>query len=290
MNILLVEDNPGDARLIMEFLTDNDDGTFNFTIVNKLGEALGMIQERDFDVILLDLSLPDSLGLDTFYRMKLTAGNIPVVILTGHGDENLARKAVREGAQDYIAKDELSSKVLTRAVSYAIERQRTLMELQNMSFSDELTGLHNRRGFMLLAEEQLEIAKRQGKMLAVFFIDLDGMKTINDTFGHDEGDRALEDVASVIKEAFRKSDTKARLGGDEFAVCAQTAGENDGQLLKERILSDIDSVNNERKYELAVSVGICYYSSDAHRSISDMLNCADEQMYNEKKSKKKERK
>jgi len=125
VRILLVEDNRGDARLIQEMLEEADAGEFNLICAESLSEALKCFDETSVDVILLDLSLPDSHGLDTFIKINNCVPAIPVVVLSGFGDEAFAVEAVRRGAQDYLVKGQTDSSLLVRALRYAVERQRT---------------------------------------------------------------------------------------------------------------------------------------------------------------------
>ena len=124
INILLVEDNPGDARLIQFTLAEGDPGRFELTHVSALSEALEYLAESDVDVVLLDLSLPDSHGLDTFVKAHMQAPGVPFVVLTGLADETVAASALREGAQDYLVKGQLDCNLLVRSMRYAIERMR----------------------------------------------------------------------------------------------------------------------------------------------------------------------
>jgi diguanylate cyclase (GGDEF)-like protein len=98
-------------------------------------------------------------------------------------------------------------------VRYAIERQRVKVEVFNLSLTDDLTGLHNRRGFLTLAQHQVKVAYRTGKPFLLAFLDLDGLKQINDTFGHQEGNRALVETANILRDSFRQCDILARIGG-----------------------------------------------------------------------------
>ena len=127
--VLLVEDNPGDTRLIRELLAQVQDGCFSLECVDRLSPALERIEEGGIDLVLLDLALPDSQGLDTFYRVKAQEPRIPIVLLTGTSDEELSVRAVREGAQDYLVKGQVDGNLLVRSLSYAIERNRVESEL-----------------------------------------------------------------------------------------------------------------------------------------------------------------
>ncbi len=124
ITILLVEDNPGDARLVREALAEAGATEFKLAYAERLADAIQRLRTEHFDVILLDLSLPDGHGLDTFTQAHSRARGVPIVVLTGLGDETMAIKAVRQGAQDYLVKGEVDGSRLVRALRYAIERHR----------------------------------------------------------------------------------------------------------------------------------------------------------------------
>ncbi len=122
--ILLVEDNPGDVRLIQEMLSAEPSFSFDLTTAGRLDEALGRLKKGSLDAVLLDLALPDSRGLETFSRLHGEAPEIPVVVLTGTDDTELALRALKEGAQDYLVKGRLTGSALGRSLGYGIERAR----------------------------------------------------------------------------------------------------------------------------------------------------------------------
>ncbi len=130
VKVLLVEDNPADADLLQETLADAGSGRFRLTHVARLGEALELLRKEGFDVILLDLTLPDSEGLDTLVRTVRQTQDVPIVVMTGSDDDELAIAAVKAGAQDYLVKGQVDANLLTRAVRYAVERRRLLAELE----------------------------------------------------------------------------------------------------------------------------------------------------------------
>jgi diguanylate cyclase (GGDEF)-like protein len=160
-------------------------------------------------------------------------------------------------------------------------------ELKNLSLTDGLTGLRNRRGFDILAEQQFKIAKRQQDPLALLFIDLDNMKPINDKLGHNFGDRALIETATLLREVMRESDLASRLGGDEF--CALICGGlDDATSIKNRIQSALSSRNQEDKHEfkLEMSIGIVIYDPQEHTCLAELLKAADQSMYEQKMHRK----
>ena len=130
IKILLVEDNPGDARLLREALAETRSVQFDSTHVDRLGEALRRLREESFEIILLDLSLPDGQGLDTVARVHGQVPNLPIVVMTGLEDEQLAVDALREGAQDYLVKGKVDGHLLVRSIRYAIERKRAEEQIQ----------------------------------------------------------------------------------------------------------------------------------------------------------------
>lgn len=298
IKILLIEDNPGDARLIQEMISGSGRITFDLKHADRLSKGLKELTSGKISVVLLDLSLPDSQGLGTFARLHESKPDVPVIVLTGLADEEIAVKAVREGAQDYLVKGHVDSNLLERAIRYAIERQRLSDELEQarlkereelraISLVDELTGLYNRRGFLTLADQQLKLADRTKKGMLILFVDLDHLKQINDTFGHPEGDLALAETASILKRTFRKSDIIARIGGDEFAVLAIESHKDHARILHSRLEKNIAEHNAQRdsRYKLSVSVGITFYDPESPGAIEELLSQADKLMYEHKLTK-----
>ena len=131
LRVLLIEDNPADARMIHEMLKSLRDGVLELETADRLSTGLIRLADGEPDVVLLDLSLPDSQGFDTFLKLREKAGSVPVVLLTGLDDEALAVHAVHEGAQDYLIKGQVNGHLLSRALRYAIERNKLVRELQD---------------------------------------------------------------------------------------------------------------------------------------------------------------
>jgi diguanylate cyclase (GGDEF)-like protein len=168
------------------------------------------------------------------------------------------------------------------------ERKKLEEEIRALSIIDHLTGLYNRRGFLSLAEQQLKILERTGKEMLLIFADLDGMKIINDTLGHQRGDEALIETANMLKKTFRKADIIGRMGGDEFAILALSGTHQDPEILKSRLERNIKEFNNTRQrgFQISLSVGLAHYDPKSQATIDDLLSKADERMYQEKSRKK----
>lgn len=289
VRLLLVEDNPGDVRLIREALSEGRWTRFELSHCDTLADALARLREGHIDVMLLDLTLPDSSGLDTLRTAHRQAPDVPILVLTGFDDETVALSAVNEGAQDFLVKGRVDGELIDRAVRYAIERHRVLEQARQLAIIDELTGVTNRRGFLVLFEHHRALADRKGIPLLLLFIDIDNMKTVNDQFGHPEGDRLLIDFARLLTATFRKSDVVARLGGDEFCVLL-TEGTDDGaETATSRLLANAQEHSRtvHRPYGMSLSLGVGRYDPAAPCSIEELIERADQAMYLQKQAKKR---
>jgi diguanylate cyclase (GGDEF)-like protein len=165
------------------------------------------------------------------------------------------------------------------------DRKNREEELRSQSLTDELTGLYNRRGFLTFAEKLGQMAKRQHKGLAMLYADIDGMKEINDTWGHQEGDAALVEIAGILRATYRESDVIARIGGDEFVVFPVGASGEDSETSLARLYHNIDAHNATRKkgYKLAMSCGLSYFDPANPLTINELLGHADRLMYDRKR-------
>jgi diguanylate cyclase (GGDEF)-like protein/PAS domain S-box-containing protein len=169
------------------------------------------------------------------------------------------------------------------------ERKRMEEKLRSMSLTDELTGLYNRRGFITLSEQQMKAAERTKKAMLLFFADLDKMKQINDTLGHQEGDNALIEIATILKEVFRESDIIGRMGGDEFAILAIDTTDETREVLIMRLHNILDDYNRPegRNYQLSLSIGIAHYDPETPSTLDELMAQADTLMYEEKRNKQR---
>lgn len=275
---LLVEDNEGDAFLLKKQLTYSKETHFDLTHVDRLSIAVKLLQRELFDVILLDLSLPDSNGLETFLSLKTIAPHLPIVLLTGLNDESLALKAVREGAQDYLIKGQATTEVLIRSVNYAIERMHHLekihqsevrlqqinqqlaqqvknhtseLEFRNQELkklflhatTDKVTGIANRYRLEDFLQREWGNAIRNQISVSVIMIDIDRFKQYNDTYGHQAGDHCLRQVAQTINNTVRRpKDLAARYGGEEFIVVLSDVSPDGAITVAENIRSQVKAL------------------------------------------------
>lgn len=298
LTILMIEDNEDDVLYMKELLSGQEQtayGSRNYTFrivscptIRKAREYLDNPGDgEDVDVIILDLSLPDSKGLSGLTALSGKIFEIPVIILTGLNNNEKAVEALRKGAQDYLVKGHISGEVFVRSIRYSMERHKLLSMLRNLSLIDELTSLYNRRGFMTIVESRLKSAKREGEAVSLFFIDLDRMKDINDTHGHAAGDRALIAAADVLRKTFREADTIARMGGDEFAVFTSSAVSGMDPSIHERLTSYLDEFNGSsgEPFVLSLSLGSAHAEVTPETKAEELLEEADQEMYRRKSGK-----
>jgi diguanylate cyclase (GGDEF)-like protein len=190
-----------------------------------------------------------------------------------------------EGAGSQAIRD-----LLRRALQCATKQYVLQTELSNLALKDELTGLYNRRGFLALAERQLKLARRSGRSLLLFFIDVDGLKEINDLFGHAEGDAALKCTAEALETTCRDSDIIARFGGDEFAVLAIEASGQSEATIRERLTEFLSSTSGQASdYKFSVSLGAARFDPWNQTSLRDLIAEADQAMYEQKRCRAAER-
>jgi diguanylate cyclase (GGDEF)-like protein len=221
LRLLLVEDDPADARLVRELLRDCRDA---FTVVHaaRLAEALELAATQPVDVILLDLTLPDSSGLETVQRACAAVPGLPIVVMTGVEDEEIALRAVAEGVQDYLVKGQIEPALLGRSLAYAIERKAFERQLRHHALHDAPTGLPNRR----LLLERLDAAslrqRRQGTPFTVLSISLDNHRAINTSYGLALGDRWLDAMVARLAALLQRGDTLARVGPEHFVALVET--------------------------------------------------------------------
>jgi len=290
VRILLVEDNP-DEEVIVRRLLSESNYTVDLTTVARIRDCLRLIDAQLVDMVLLDLSLPDSKGLEGLHQLRAHAPEIPIVILTGLSDIETAEQAIRSGAQDYLVKGQLEGNLLSHAVQFASLRQAFRTELEELSLRDPLTGLYNRRGFDLLANQSLRLAKRNGRESVLLLADMNDLKDINDSLGHTQGDVALQAAARAFTVALRDSDIIARLGGDEFVALAVEAHPPGIDSLMARLQEQLQLEDSklEMSLPLSLSIGVALFNPQDAPSVNDLIIIADRDMYEKKKRYRKKR-
>jgi len=293
IRVLLIGDNKDDAAIIKRHLDRSKGDLFESSHAKTLDAALKALSkalsEEKNDVVLLDVVLQDTTAMETINKLYHHINKVPIILLTGSDDEALIENAMQVGIQDYLLKSEIDAKLLKRSIRYAMERHNLQEQMRNLILVDELTGLYNRRGFFTLSEQQMNLSRRTQKGFLLFYVDLDNMKHINDTYGHQEGDLALKRVAGVFKRTFRAADIVARIGGDEFVILAIDAFKDCGEIIRSRLEENMKRVNQEKgvRYGLSLSVGEVYFDPASACPMEGLLAVADKRLYEGKKEKQK---
>ena len=249
LKVLHIEDDPLDARLLKDMLSGESPEQVQLTQVEYLSDAKRALDDRHYDVALLDLMLPDEKGTPSILSLRASAPELPIVVYTSMPSLNLAREAIRAGAEDYAVKGHTDAFTLVRKLYTAIERHQLKLdlygqladlssenqELQELSYQDSLTGLYNRRGLERRLEQYL-----QGDVQDAYatLIDVDDFKHINDHYGHHVGDQVLQEVAQALVLCGQGRRVLARIGGDEFLVIGtggRAAAEEQGRCLRQSL-------------------------------------------------------
>ena len=225
--------------------------------------------------------------------LKVIGDRFATAILSGNKREidRILRDIARtspplESPGDFL---ELMSELLSRTAHQALKMHVLQEQLRNLALTDDLTGLHNRRGFFALAGQQIKYARRNHDRALLFFADINGLKQINDRFGHAAGSGAIKRIARVLERTFRDSDIIARLGGDEFAVLANEAAPDSEKDIWRRLQESLDAeAALDRRYALSISVGAARFDPRSPATLEELLNSADRAMYAAKRGRAKE--
>jgi len=293
VSILLVEDEGLIARDLEDTLTRL--GYQVSGIASEGAEAIEMARELHPQLVVMDVSLRGELdGIEAACEIQKDAP-VPVIFLTGHTDTETLQRAVMTGPLGYLIKP-FQETDLRCAIEVAIHKHRADLarrereerlrrSAENLSLVDELTQLKNRRGFFELAGQALQLARNEQQTMALFFMDLNGLKQINDSLGHMSGDDALRDTANVLRHTFRGSDIVARFGGDEFVALAHLQSELDIETLCARVREHLREFNaaGTRPYPVDLSIGATLIDHPEDQDLEAFIARADEAMYSEKR-------
>mgnify|MGYP000732999282 CR=1 FL=1 len=281
IKVLLVEDNLADVRLVREMLTESSNYLFHFNHVLSIEKAEIFISKNHCDVLLLDLTLPDSFGLNSVQSLVAANPDLPIVVLSGTGNEQVAMDAVQIGAQDYLVKGQGATALLVRSLRYAIERKRTEQKMSYLAQYDVLTNLPNRALFYDRLKQAIKRAVRSGDKGALMFLDLDNFKDVNDRLGHHAGDLLLIELANRLEGCIREEDSLSRLGGDEFTIILNGIKDKKNTThLARKIKAAIKKPILVEGQEIftSVSIGIVLFSSE-NDTPENLIKHADMALY-----------
>jgi len=289
---LMAEDNPADEALVQELLSQAFGDKYQIVCVDRFEKIANALSQGKFEILILDLGLPDRSGVNNVAELGKQYPELPIVVLTGQDDLSTAVESLQYGAQDYLSKNKITSEMLSRSLHYARERKkiegqlRQALEesayrntqLESQAKHDGLTGLPNRIYLYEAGNRSLFRAKRQKMDLALFFFDLDGFKKINDSYGHLVGDELLKQVAGRIQNEIRSSDLLVRLGGDEFVILTDVLHQRQEVYpLAQRVLQAFSQPFHIQNFDIPMSpsIGVSFYpESDTLELLLKNADCA----------------
>ncbi len=283
--ILVVEDDPENVTILRKLMAESLPDT-SCVHAQSLSHAIEMLAERAFRLAVVDLELADSGGLETVLSLRRTVPELPLVVLGVLDDELVQNQVLKAGAQDYLVKSRLDEYNLRRSVRYALERKELEDRLTFLSQSDPVTGLPNRASLLQDLGRAVSRARSPDAKVAVLLLDLDRFKIVNESLGHDMGDRLLKVVADRLRENLRDVDISARLGGDEFAILLEGVSSDDEAVATaQRLLEALTPPARLNDYEIAStgSIGVALYPDHAE-SATELLQRADRAMYRAKQN------
>ncbi|PHQ79722.1 MAG: hypothetical protein COB66_06295 [Coxiella sp. (in: Bacteria)] len=292
IHLLIIDDNEDD-RVLYKRLLSKDYGEY-YTISEAINgeEGLTICKNNPPDCVLLDYDMPDMNGIEWVEKIMIDLEvSIPIVMLTGQGNKELAKIAIQKGIIDYVVKSNITTEGLHRIIDTTIEKSKLLdqvaiqkHELETLAHSDHLTGLKNRFSFEAILDEEIKRSKQQHLSFALLFLDLDDFKRVNGEFGHDVGDLLLNEVAFRLTHALHENDTLARFGGDEFAILLENITHiRYAGIIADKLIHSLDKtyVIDEKEVSAKASIGIACYP-EAGTTRSELLKSADMAMYHAK--------
>ncbi len=283
--ILIVDDELDTLMVLKEFLEEKQ---FNVVSSNKPTKAISIIENENIDLVIADLKMPEMDGIELTKEILSFNSEIPVIIMTAYASIESAIESIKAGATDFITKPFKFDHTLI-VVNKALER-RVLTQLakksayyRKLSQTDELTGLFNLRSFRKVLEEHIKEHVRLGKALSLMMADIDDFKRVNDTFGHQSGDKVLAEIATILKKSVRGCDFLARYGGEEFAVILPETGKRAALKVGQRILEEIENHSFKSKEDevignISITVGLATFPRDG-KTYQKLLSSSDKALY-----------
>ena len=253
--ILIVDDTVSNLDILIELLNDYD------VIDATNGEdALNIVQDEKIDLILLDIMMPNMDGYEVCEKLKSNpkTKNIPIIFITAKTDEESIEKAFDIGGTDYITKPFLPKELLAR-VKKELHIQNLQNELKLLASTDPMTKLYNRRYFIQTAKHIFDLNKREKQDLSIIMLDIDKFKNVNDTYGHDIGDKVIIALSNELTNQHRASDVVCRYGGEEFVLLLPNTSLNNVNNLANKIKNAVEHLTIkliEHNIKFTVSLGV----------------------------------
>ena len=278
-NVLVVDDEEIICTLFAAMLGHY--GHYHVVTTTDGRQVLDILRSEPFDVMLLDMSMPALSGLEVLRQVTQAFEELPVIIVTGHGSIEIAVESMQAGAADFVTKP-VPAAVLHLRIQKALEHART----RRLASTDGLTGVYNHRTFQERLSQEIARAERYSRPLSVLMIDVDHFKVYNDTYGHPQGDIVLQDLARLLQEISRASDTVARYGGEEFAIILPETSSMGAQKIAQRLREQVERYPFPGRESmpggaLTISIGVATHASAGSKDA--LLQAADTALYTAKR-------
>ena len=279
LEVLLIEDNTADEYVVRRMLHEAPVNKYRITTVSDQAAALDALVQP-FDVCLLDYDLGAYTALSLLNNVDAADLAGPVILITGHDDFQIDQGAMDSGVTDHIAKSEMRSSMLDRTIRYARHRFLDQQRLNFLAHHDALTGLLNRHAFLQRLETWLHSPMHKSSEIYLLYIDLDGFKAVNDTWGHDIGDQVLRHAAESVRRCMRATDLLARYGGDELVAAVSNIDEQAANTLTNKILQRLRTPASIGDLQIVAtaSIGIAR-AHHAPKDADELIRLADHAMF-----------
>src|SRR5713101_6936873 len=278
LRLLLAEGSPGEAAAALHALYAGSDPGLDLTVVSRIATLLPTIKVVDPEVILLDLGLNLREPMDAVHLVHRTAPGAPLIVIADPAEKEQAIRSLAEGAMDYVLKGHIDTHTLERVLRTALERN-TLTGLTDL-LRDQVTGLYTRDGFLTVGARRHEEAMRGGSSLVLICVLFENLQGLREAFGPGTADRALSDVAGLLKGCCRRSDVVGRLGEAQFAILGVDAVAPSAQVMRNRLEQHVAVHNRTRSpwgpIDLRTSIGS--WSAQDERSFADFLDSVESQL------------
>ena len=278
-NVLVVDDEEIICTLFAAMLGHY--GRYHVVTTTDGRQVIDILRREPFDVMLLDMSMPAISGLEVLRQVTQAFEELPVIIVTGHGSIEIAVESMQAGAADFVTKP-VPAAVLHLRIQKALEHART----RRLASTDGLTEVYNHRSFQERLTQETARANRYSRPLSLLMIDVDHFKVYNDTYGHPQGDIVLQDLARLLQEMSRTSDTVARCGGEEFAIILPETDSVGAQKIGQRLCEQVERAPFPGQElmpggTLTISIGVATYASAGSKEA--LLQAADTALYTAKR-------
>jgi len=261
---------------------------FNVITVAHGEEALGMLSvKQDISLVITDYNMPvmDGLELTLKIRETYTKDELCILALSGDTDDETSALFLKNGANDYIKKP-FSKEEFSCRVNNSIEALENIQKITRYANRDYLTGLYNRRYFYKNVEDYLESSKENGEECAIAMIDIDHFKKVNDTYGHDVGDKIIVSLADILRSGTNPNDIVSRFGGEEFCIVLKNINNHSAEDILERLREDVEKfsleIDEETIVKFTISIGAVMH--DPAETLDESVNAADMLLYKAKNS------